>query len=101
MKVIGYTLVVLVMGLLGYALYPNIRPTFEQAGWIRPYVPVEISELADKGEPAPVPAPVPTPEPAPATLPTELAGLTPEQMPERPRPERRGGSSPPGWAGLR
>ncbi len=36
MKVIGYTLVVLVMGLLGHALYPNIRPTFEQAGWIRP-----------------------------------------------------------------
>lgn len=102
MKVFGYALVILVMGFLGYALYPNIRPTLENAGWIAQYVPqaepapaVEPPATDDGGEaavppavePVPVPEPAPGPAPAPAPaaggIPQELVGLTPDRLPER------------------
>lgn len=98
MKVLGYTLVILVMGFLGYALYPNIRPTLENAGWIAQYAPqaepalaVEPAATDDGGEasvppavePAPVPAPAPGPAPAAGGIAEELAGLTPDRLPER------------------
>ena len=98
MKVLGYALVILVMGFLGYALYPNIRPTLENAGWIAQYVPqaapapaVEPPATDDGGEasvppavePAPVPEPAPAPAPAAGGIPQELVGLTPDRLPER------------------
>lgn len=83
MKVIGYTLVVLVMGLLGYALYPSIRPTFEDAGWIRQIVAKDDPAPAPAGDPVGGADPAPAPAPVPAVLPTELAGLTAEQLPEK------------------
>ena len=48
MKVLGYVLVILVMGLLGYAFYPNARHTLEQAGWVEHYQPPEAPAVMDE-----------------------------------------------------
>jgi hypothetical protein len=81
MKVFGFTLVILAMGLLGYALYPNIQPTMVQAGWIAqpPPKPVKTST----GEEAPAPDEDASSEPAPpAPAPAiDLATLTPDRLP--------------------
>ena len=87
MKAFGFALVILLMGLLGFALYPNIQPTLVGAGWIAKVAPRNVPVASDEEstEPAttttdPTSAPAPAPAPA-ATI--DLASLTPDRLPQQ------------------
>jgi len=115
MKALGYISVILVAGLLGFALYPSIYPTLVQAGWVEDYrgekppadlamAENEVQKAPDSGtvagEPAPaeskpVPAPPPPvakpePKPAPKPEPPPVAA-----QPEAKKPEPTPAPEPP------
>jgi len=108
MKAFGYIFVILVAGLLGYALYPKISPILVQAGWIESCNASEQPQPGDPGlaggegekkqavpagesqaEPVAAQPSEPKSEPAPApgtdagSVAKQLEGLNTDRLPER------------------
>ena len=115
MKALGYISVILVAGLLGFAMYPSIYPTLVQAGWVEDYrgeKPATDQEATEdgaqkapdseatakqsappqaQGEPEPAPAPeTPAAKPEPKPEPPPVAA-----QPEVKKPEPAPAPKPP------